>query len=316
MQRTAESVTPLHPDKICDQVSDAILDAYLAQDPKARVAVETMGKGNDLYIVGEITSTAEINIPELARELPLGLKDYDIKVNLSKQSNFIAQGVDTGGAGDQGIMVGYATSETAEMMPKEVVLSRNLARKIFDEEKKVDGKTQVTTEDGEVTAVVASFQNISGDRLREIVKEEFSGIETIHTNPAGDWEVGGFLSDAGLTGRKIAVDSYGPRIPVGGGAFSGKDPSKVDRSGAYMARKIAVELLRSKGANEVYVYLAYSIGIAQPVQAIAVIDGKEEKVSGYDLTPNGIVGLLDLRKPQYFKTAQWGHFGNGFRWDN
>ncbi|MBD3280823.1 methionine adenosyltransferase [Candidatus Dojkabacteria bacterium] len=315
MQRTAESVTRLHPDKICDQVSDAVLDAYLEQDPKARVAVETMGKGNDLYVVGEITSIVEVDIPDLVRELDLGLEGYDIKVNLSKQSGFIAQGVDTGGAGDQGIMVGYATSETEEMMPKEVVLSRRLARKIFNEEKQVDGKTQVTIENDEVIAVVASFQNIAGSRLREIVQEKFPEVKTIHTNPAGNWEVGGFLSDAGLTGRKIAVDSYGPRIPVGGGAFSGKDPSKVDRSGAYMARRVAVDLLKSKGAKEVYVYLAYSIGVARPVQAVALIDGVEEEVTGYDLTPNGIIEFLDLRKPQYFKTAQWGHFGNGFRWD-
>ncbi|MBN1331909.1 methionine adenosyltransferase domain-containing protein [Candidatus Dojkabacteria bacterium] len=315
MQKTAESVTPLHPDKICDQVSDAVLDGYLEQDPKARVALESMGKGNDLYVVGEITSTADVDIPGLIRKLPLGLEDYDIKVNLSKQSTFIAQGVDTGGAGDQGIMVGYATAETEEMMPREVILSRNLARKIFNEEKQTDGKTQVTTENDEVVTVVASFQNISSNKLAEIVRAEFPDAEKIHTNPAGDWQVGGFVSDAGLTGRKIAVDSYGPGIPVGGGAFSGKDPSKVDRSGAYMSRKIAVDFLKSKGAKEVYVYLAYSIGVAEPVQAVAVIDGVEEVVTGYDLRPNGIIEFLDLRKPQYFKTAQWGHFGNGFKWD-
>lgn len=315
MKRTAETVTPLHPDKICDQVSDSIVDAYLALDPKARLAVETMGKGNDLYIVGEITSTAEVDIPTLVRNLDLGLEDFDIKVNISKQSNFIAQGVDIGGAGDQGIMVGYATDETEELMPREVISSRNLARKIFEQEKKTDGKTQVTVEDGNVLAVVASFQNIPATRLREIVSIEFPSVDEVHTNPAGDWEIGGLVADAGLTGRKIAVDSYGPRIPVGGGAFSGKDATKVDRSGAYMARKIAVDYLKSKGAHEVYVYLAYSIGVAEPVQSIAVIDGKEELIKGYDLTPKGIIDFLDLQKPQFAKTAMWGHFGNGFKWD-
>lgn len=315
MQRTAECVTPLHPDKICDQVSDSILDAYLERDSKARVAVETMGKGNDLYIVGEVTSTAEVDIPKLVKNLPLGLEDFDIKVNLSLQSGEIAQGVDTGGAGDQGIMVGYACSETDEMMPKEVIFARRLAQKIFSEEKQVDGKTQVTIENGDVVAVVASFQNIASARLRQIVEKEFPNAKVIHANPAGDWQVGGMVADAGLTGRKIVIDSYGPRIPVGGGAFSGKDPSKVDRSAAYMARKVAVDYLRSKGASEVFVHLAYSIGVAEPVQAVALVDGKEEEVKGYDLRPRAIIEQLDLLKPQYSKTAQWGHFGNGFSWD-
>ncbi len=315
MYKTAETVTPLHPDKICDQVSDTILDHFLKDDPKARVAVETMGKGNDIYIVGEVTSTVELDIPEIVRNAGLGLEDFDIKVNLSQQSGFIAQGVDTGGAGDQGIMVGYATNETRELMPKEVMLSRKLAKKIFDEEKETDGKTQVTIENDQIKTVVASFQNISGTRLKEIVKELYPEVETIHTNPAGDWQIGGLVADAGLTGRKIIVDAYGPRIPVGGGAFSGKDPTKVDRSGAYMARRIAVDYLKTKGANEVYVYLAYSIGVAEPVQAIAVIDGIEESIIGYNLTPKGIIDFLDLQKPQYAQTARWGHFGNNFKWD-
>lgn len=314
MLKTAESVTPRHPDKTCDQISDAILDAYLEQDPMSRVAVEAMGKGNTVYIAGEVTSKADINIEQVIRQLPLGLENYEISVNLTKQSNYIAQGVDTGGAGDQGIMRGYATSETETLIPLEVELSRKLAKRIYQDYPN-DGKTQVTLENNRVKAVVASFQKAKAPDLRAIVLEVFPQAEQIFTNPAGDWEIGGFVSDAGLTGRKIVVDNYGPRIPVGGGAFSGKDPTKVDRSAAYMARKVAVDYLKKKGAQEVLVELAYSIGVREPVQATVIVDGVEETIQGYDLTPAGIIEFLDLRKPQYFKTAQWGHFGNDFKWD-
>jgi len=317
MKKTAESVTPHHPDKICDQISDAILDAYLEKDPTSRVGIETMGKSKSLYIAGEITSNADIKVEELVRNLPFDFQDFKIIVNITKQSSFIAQGVDTGGAGDQGIMKGYATSENDEMIPAEVLLSRRLAQHIY-KYKRTDGKTQITLNNGNIETVVASFQGISAGKLQELIREFFPDLPDnaiIHTNPAGDWAVGGFEADAGQTGRKIIVDNYGPQIPVGGGCFSGKDPTKVDRSAAYMARKIAVDYLRKKGAKEVFVDLAYSIGVAEPVQAIAKIDGAEEQIKGYDLTPIGIINFLDLQKPQYLETAKWGHFGNGFRWD-
>ncbi len=314
MLKTAESVTPKHPDKICDQISDALLDAYLSVDPMSRVAIEAMGKGNLIYIAGEVTSTEDIDITNIVKSLPLGLDNCEINLNLTKQSNYIAQGVDTGGAGDQGIMRGYATSETELLIPSEVELARNLAKRIY-EIYPYDGKTQVTVEDGRVKTVVASFQKAKAADLRAIIPKISPEAEQIFINPAGDWETGGFVADTGLTGRKIVIDNYGPQVPVGGGAFSGKDPTKVDRSAAYMARKIAVDYLRQKGAREVYVELAYSIGVKKPVQATATIDGAEEIIRGYDLTPQGIIEFLDLRKPQYFKTAQWGHFGNNFKWD-
>lgn len=314
MRRTAECVTPRHPDKMCDQISDSILDAYLALDPKARVAIESLGKGNNIYIAGEITSNAEVDIKKVIRGLPLGLENFEISVNVSKQSSFIAQGVDIGGAGDQGIMKGYATNETEEMIPTELALARKLAQHIYNY-KQVDGKTQVTLNNGEIETVVASFQNIDSATLKAKVLEIFPNAQKIFTNPAGDWSVGGFTADAGLTGRKIVIDNYGPRIAVGGGCFSGKDPTKVDRSAAYMARKIAVDYLKKKGAKEVFVELAYSIGVKEPVEAVAVIDGINEDIKGYDLSPLGIIEFLDLRKPQYVETAKWGHFGRGFIWD-
>jgi len=206
------------------------------------------------------------------------------------------------------------------MIPHELYLSREICRYIY-KEFPFDGKTQVTLKDGEIIAIVASFQCAPKADLERLVKAWASlfnhNIENsaLHLNPAGDWNIGGFDADTGLTGRKLAVDNYGPRIPIGGGAFSGKDATKVDRSAAYMARRIAVDLLRKNEANEVYVYLAYAIGVAQPVMATAIIDGKEVEVTGYDLTPAGIVELLDLKKPIFEKTAEWGHFGNGFSWD-
>lgn len=314
MRRTAECVTPRHPDKMCDQISDSILDAYLAIDPKARVAVESMGKGNNIYVAGEITSNADVDIEKIIRELKLGLENFEITINISKQSSFIAQGVDIGGAGDQGIMKGYATSETEEMIPVELANTRKLAQYIYNY-KNVDGKTQVTLHDGKIETVVASFQNIDSATLKKYVLEVFPEAKQIYTNPAGDWAVGGFTADAGLTGRKLVIDNYGPRIAIGGGCFSGKDPTKVDRSAAYMARKIAVDYLKQKGAKEVFVELAYSIGVKEPVEATAIVDGVHEEIKGYDLTPLGIIEFLDLRKPQYAETARWGHFGRDFKWD-
>jgi S-adenosylmethionine synthetase len=319
MMRTAECITPHHPDKICDRVSDAILDACLEQDPASRVAIETLGGHRKIVVMGEITTDAEIDIPAVVRTV---YDDVDnIDVHVVKQSNFISQGVDTGGAGDQGIMVGYACNENEAKIPQELYLARQLCQILY-EEYPFDGKTQVTLDDGVITAVVASFQNASGLELYNRVEEWLddqgyknpSGSVEIHCNPAGDWEVGGFDADTGLTGRKLVVDNYGPRVPIGGGAFSGKDPSKVDRSAAYMARRIAVDYLNKHDAQEVYVYLAYAIGHPAPVQATAIVDGESVTVSEYDLSPIGISSLLDLRTPKYRKTADWGHFGNGFVW--
>lgn len=314
--KTAESVSPKHPDKIADQISDAILDAHITQDPLARVAVDVAGGHGKIFITGEVTSSAkDVGIKAIVTRLA---GDIELIENIARQSPEIAQGVDTGGAGDQGIMVGYATSETPELLPLEVVLSRGLNKYLY-EIWPYDGKTQVTVNNSVITHVVASFQHAPSKRLKIEVIKWLSGFNVpsdvqIFVNPAGDWSIGGFDADAGLTGRKLAVDNYGPRIPVGGGAFSGKDPSKVDRSAAYMARKIAIDYLKSRNAGEVFVRLAYAIGIAEPLEAVVTIDGFEEVVSGYDLTPDGIIKSLNLRRPIYEKTARFGHFGHGFDW--
>jgi S-adenosylmethionine synthetase len=312
--RTAESVSPKHPDKICDQISDAILDAYLTQDSDTRAGVDVAGGHGTVFVTGEVTSKAVgVDIPGIVKRLA---GEVEVVVRMSTQSAEIAQGVDIGGAGDQGIMVGYACSETPEYLPLETVLSRRLNQYIY-QKWPFDGKTQVTLQDGKITSIVASFQNASKSELREAVgqwlsSEELAVYDTIdfHINPAGDWVIGGFEADAGLTGRKLVVDNYGPRIPIGGGAFSGKDPSKVDRSAAYMARKIAVDYLKSKKASEVYVYLAYAIGHDQPLEATVVVDGVEQMVEGYDLSPNGIILALDLKRPIYEEMSRWGHFGH------
>lgn len=318
--RTAESVSPKHPDKLCDQISDAILDAYLSGDANARVAVETVGGHGKVFVVGEVTSRQHPEIEPIVKRIA---GDVAVEVRLVKQSSEIARGVDTGGAGDQGIMVGYATDETSEHLPVETALARSLNQYLF-EKWPFDGKTQVTLRDGELHEIVASFQYAPHDELetavqawartQHYVSKCFAKGQNvkpkIYVNPTGDWEQGGFDADTGLTGRKLVVDNYGPRIPIGGGCFSGKDPSKVDRSAAYMARKIALDYLKRFQAHEVYVYLAYSIGIAEPLEATAVVDGEEKQVEGYDLTPSGIIKLLDLRRPIYEQTAQYGHFGH------
>lgn len=317
--RTAESVSPGHPDKICDQISDAILDAHLTEDPLARVAVDVAGGHGQLLVTGEVTSRAKkVDIPAIVRRLAGNVALIE---NIAAQSAEIARGVDTGGAGDQGIMVGYATRETPELLPFEVVLARSLNQYLY-ERWPHDGKTQVTIQGNEIVSIVASFQLASRSDLEAAVKEwaQAQGCvgsnPVLHINPAGDWDIGGFDADAGLTGRKLAVDNYGPRIPVGGGAFSGKDPSKVDRSAAYIARKIAVDYLRQRSeAKEVFVRLAYAIGVAKPVEATVVIDGVAESVEGYDLTPRGIISALDLRRPIYETTARYGHFGHDFPWE-
>ena len=317
--RTAESVSPKHPDKLCDQISDAILDAYLAQDKDARVAAETCGGHGVDFVTGEITSTAkDIDIEKIVHRI--AGDDIEVHTKIVKQSPEIAQGVDTGGAGDQGIMIGYATDETEELLPREVVLSRHLNEFIY-EKHPYDGKTQITiAPDGTIDSIVASFQNVPKEELEKLVREfiqteNLSGKLELHLNPAGDWSRGGFDADTGLTGRKLIVDNYGPRIPIGGGCYSGKDPSKVDRSAAYMARKIATDYLRSRNAHEVLVRLAYAIGYEQPLEKTVVIDGKPEEIKGYDLTPNGIIKALDLKRPIYEQTARYGHYGHSFPWD-
>ena len=257
--RTAESVSPKHPDKLCDQISDAILDAYLSQDKNARVAAETCGGHGVVFVTGEITSTAkDVDIEKIVHRI--AGDDIEVHTKIVKQSPEIAQGVDTGGAGDQGIMIGYATDETPELLPREVVLSRRLNQFIY-EKFPYDGKTQVTLRpDGELDSVVASFQNASTEELTKLVwdwifksglvkegrsvtyfskqiiddPEKYAPLfeknddVRAYINPAGDWSQGGFDADTGLTGRKLIVDNYGPRIAIGGGCYSGKDPSKVD----------------------------------------------------------------------------------------
>lgn len=318
--RTAESVSPRHPDKLCDQISDAILDAHLKEDPFARVAVDVAGGHGTIFITGEVTSKAtSVDIEAIVRRIvptEKGSAPLEIIECISQQSAEIAQGVNTGGAGDQGIMVGYATNETPELLPLEYVLARNLNKFLY-KQWPYDGKTQVTLKGSVVESVVASFQHAPSPNLRKAVEEwlaqepllqKQATPSTLHINPAGDWHIGGFDADAGLTGRKLAVDNYGPRVPIGGGAFSGKDGTKVDRSGAYAARQIAVDYLKNRHAKEVFVYLAYAIGYPHPVEATVVIDGVEEEVTSYDLTPAGIIDWLALRSPQFEERAQYGHF--------
>lgn len=318
--RTAESVSPGHPDKLCDQVSDAILDAYLAQDSSARVAIETVGGHGKVLVTGEASAKVHVDIAPIVKRLA---GQVDLIENVVRQSPEIARGVDGGGAGDQGIMVGYACAETPELLPLETVLARRLNQNLY-ERWPHDGKTQVTLKNGQVESIVASFQNAPHDDLaaqvltwlrHEPLAKADEGLVKLHANPAGDWNQGGFEADAGLTGRKLVVDNYGPGVAIGGGCFSGKDGTKVDRSGAYMARRIAVDYLNKHRAGEVYCYLAYAIGEAKPVEATVVVDGKQQVVRGYDLSPRGIINYLDLTKPQFEQTARWGHFGHGFTWD-
>ena len=316
MIRTAEFVSPGHPDKICDRISDRILDICLEQDPESRVAIETAGGHGSVHLTGEITTNAELDYESIVKEVS-GIDK--VTHNVVKQSNEIARGVDVGGAGDQGIMVGYACDENDEYVPEEYRLARSLCRYIY-EKFSYDGKTQITIDKyKKITHIVASFQNVSKEELEQLVVEwldyKVDGI-TIHCNPAGDWTQGGFDADAGLTGRKLVVDNYGPRVPIGGGAYSGKDPSKVDRSAAYMARHIAVKELKKQGLRECWVYLSYAIGEKEPLQSTAT-DGKRiwDISDKYPVYPNEIIDYLELKKPIYYETSQWGAYGNGFKWD-
>ncbi|MES2059657.1 MAG: methionine adenosyltransferase domain-containing protein [Patescibacteria group bacterium] len=326
MLRTAESVSIGHPDKICDQISDAILDACLKDDPRSRVAIETMGGHGIISITGELTTKTYVNMRDIAQRVYRDCGNNDqigVNVNVVEQSPEIGAGVDQDGAGDQGIMVGYACSETPEMLPLEVVLSRKLAKAMG----RHDGKSQVTVNNGKVVKVLTSLCT-SGDMsdvtLEETMQREvlphfdgdFEALKKIWMqNPNGEWTIGGFTADTGLTGRKLAVDNYGPNIPVGGGCFSGKDATKVDRSAAYMARRIACDYLKARNAKEVYVHIAYAIGVADPLMAVVDIDGVQEEIKGYDLKPRAIIEFLNLRSPQFRETAKYGHFGNGFTWD-
>jgi len=309
--KTAEFVSPKHPDKVCDIIADTLLDAYLEQDPSSRAAIEAMGGHGLVTVTGEVTSNAKIDPEKIIKGVVN--EDYLLNVKITQQSKFIAQGVDAGGAGDQGIMTGYATRDTDNYMPKEYELARGLCEFLFAKFP-YDGKTQITLADGRVQTAVASFQNTHNDELRAAIRSFIEADEYL-VNPAGEWFSGGFDADSGLSGRKIVVDNYGPEVSVGGGSFSGKDWTKVDRSGAYMARRIAVDLLeKNPGAKTVRTKLAYAIGKKEPVMAAAEIDGVQQAIEGYDLSPKGIYNFLELGKVKFAQAAQWGHFGRGFTW--
>ena len=366
----SESVTEGHPDKVCDQISDAVLDAVLAEDPMGRVACETFVARGLVIVGGEITTKTYIDVDKLVREV---IKDigytrpeyaFDsascaILSAIGRQSPDISQGVDTGGAGDQGIMFGYATRETDELMPLPIMLAHKLTRKLADVRRSgqlsylgPDGKSQVSVEylDGRpvrVDTVVLSTQHgpeildKSGDHITEKSRKEI--IDTVIRpvlgkrlidektrfliNPTGKFVVGGPASDTGLTGRKIIVDTYGGRAPHGGGAFSGKDPTKVDRSACYMARYIAKNVVAAGLASECTVQLAYAIGVAEPVGVYFDTHGTGAAEEGrieaavrrlFPMTPKGIIDTLKLRRPIYRQTAAYGHFGRtekGFEWE-
>lgn len=318
--KIAEAVSKAHVDKVCDQISDAILDEYLKGDAKSRVAIETAAGHGMLFIVGEVTSKVKVEESMVAKKV---LKENgcnkDIKMAISmieKQSPNIAKGVASGGAGDQGIMIGYACRENEALIPQELYIARELIKKLpkgFGP----DTKTQVAIDDsGKIDSIVISAQHqpeASYKPLEELA-ESYSP-KKYFINPTGSFTLAGFNADSGLTGRKIVQDAYGPRIPVGGGAFSGKDGTKVDRSAAYIARKIAVDYLNKFCAKEVLVKIGYSIGVAEPILTEALVDSKEIKIKGYDLRPPAIIEFLGLDKPIFYKTAQNGHFGHNFAWD-
>jgi S-adenosylmethionine synthetase len=360
---TSESVTEGHPDKIADQISDAVLDEVMKQDPKGRVACETLVTTGLAVVAGEITTTAHIDYDDLVRKTIQGVGyddaryGYDsgtcaVMCTVKRQSPDIAMGVDTGGAGDQGLMFGFACDETPELMPMPIQLAHQLTFRLSEvrKSKKVDflrpdGKSQVTIEyrNGKpfrVDAVVISTQHsdtVSNDDLRNAVLEHvikpvvpvamLDKNTKYYINPTGRFVIGGPMGDAGLTGRKIIVDSYGGYSRHGGGAFSGKDPSKVDRSACYMARYIAKNVVAAGLATKAEVQLAYAIGIAEPVSVMVDSFGtatiSEEKITEvvretFKLTPKAIIETLDLRRPIYKDTAAYGHFGRkgaGFTWE-
>jgi S-adenosylmethionine synthetase len=360
---TSESVTEGHPDKIADQISDAILDAILAQDPVGRVACETLVTTGLAIIAGEITTSCYVDFPRIVRDT---IKDvgytrakfgFDSETcavlsSIHEQSPDIAQGVDPGGAGDQGLMFGYACTETDELMPLPIMLAHKLVKGLSCARRdgvldylRPDGKSQVTVEYEKgkpvrVDTVVVSTQHsasVENERLREDITDKIvnrvipSGMRDDKTriliNPTGRFVVGGPHGDAGVTGRKIIVDTYGGAAPHGGGAFSGKDPTKVDRSACYMARYVAKNVVAAGLADRCMVQLAYAIGVAEPVSVLIDTFGtgqaSDEKISdavraNFRLTPRGIIETLDLRRPIYRKTAAFGHFGRNepeFTWE-
>ncbi|HEX3544663.1 MAG TPA: methionine adenosyltransferase [Candidatus Acidoferrum sp.] len=360
---TSESVTEGHPDKIADQISDAVLDEVMRQDPMGRVACETLVTTGLAVVAGEITTTAHVNYDELVRETIRGVGydrakyGYDsetcaVMCTVKRQSPDIAMGVDTGGAGDQGLMFGFACDETEELMPMPIQLAHRLTHRLADirKQKKVnflrpDGKSQVTIEyrngrPARIEAVVISTQHddkVSNEELRDVITTQvikpiipaamLDSKTKYHINPTGRFVIGGPMGDAGVTGRKIIVDSYGGYSRHGGGAFSGKDPSKVDRSACYMARYIAKNIVAAGLARKAEVQLAYAIGVAEPVSVMVDAFGtetvSEEKITKlirefFSLTPKGIIEALDLRRPIYKPTAAYGHFGRtgpGFTWE-
>ena len=361
---TSESVTEGHPDKIADQISDAILDACLEQDPLSRVACETLTCTGLVVVAGEITTQAYVDFQTLVRETvrEIGyddaLKGFDCNTcgvisTINRQSPDIAQGVDTGGAGDQGMMFGYATNETPELMPTPISLAHRLAEKLTEVRKngklpylRPDGKSQVTVEYDSnyrpvrVNAVVISTQHaedVGNEQLRKeileqvikaVIPAELLDAKTkYHINPTGRFVIGGPMGDTGLTGRKIIVDTYGGMGRHGGGAFSGKDPTKVDRSAAYMARYVAKNIVAAGLAERCEVQLAYAIGVAEPVSVRIDTFGtgtvSEQRLielvrENFQLTPKGIIESLNLRRPIFKKTAAYGHFGRSgesFTWE-
>ncbi|MDE2906397.1 MAG: methionine adenosyltransferase [Acidobacteriota bacterium] len=360
---TSESVTEGHPDKIADQVSDAVLDAVLAQDPTGRVACETLVTTGLVVLAGEVTTTCTSDFAGVARQAVSDVGytrakyGFDAETcavvsSLHGQSPDIALGVDPGGAGDQGLMFGYACSETPELMPLPIMLSHHLVRALSEVRRsgtidylRPDGKSQVTVEyDGDtpvrIDAVVVSSQHSDADaieRIREdvtnlvirrVIPDNLIDADThIYVNPTGRFVTGGPHGDSGVTGRKIIVDTYGGMAPHGGGAFSGKDPTKVDRSASYMARYIAKNCVAAGLADRVQLQLAYAIGVADPVSVLVETFGTgklaEERISGlvrdhFALTPRNIIDSLDLRRPIYRQTAAFGHFGRTepeFTWE-
>ena len=370
---TSESVTEGHPDKLCDYISDSVLDSYLEKDKNARVACETVAGKGEIYITGEITSTANVNIEEVARnaikeigydnsKLDMDYKTCSIKTNISKQSPDIAMGVDSSledkkgekvdseGAGDQGIMFGFACDETEELMPLPISLAHKLAKRLSQVRKekiidylRPDGKVQVTVEYEDanpirVDTIVVSTQHKDGidlEILKKDIKEKvidkvipiklLDNNTKYFINPTGRFVIGGPLGDSGLTGRKIIVDTYGGYARHGGGAFSGKDATKVDRSAAYMARHIAKNIVANKLAKKCEIQFSYAIGVAKPVSVYVDTFGTNtipeeeiiEKINKkFDLTPRGIINYLDLQKPIYRQTTNYGHFGKeNLKWE-
>src|SRR6266581_4572778 len=360
---TSESVTEGHPDKIADQISDAILDAVLRDDPMGRVACETLVTTGLAFIAGEISTKTYVDLPSIARQTikEIGYTrakfgfDYEtcaVISSIDPQSSDIAQGVDTGGAGDQGLMFGYAVRETEEFMPLPLTLAHRLVMRLSEARRKgqmdflrPDGKSQVTVEyEGtrpiSVETVVVSTQHAEAIKhpelkeaiIEEIIKPSIPGNlltkkTKFHVNPTGRFVIGGPQGDTGVTGRKIMVDSYGGSAPHGGGAFSGKDPTKVDRSASYMSRYIAKNIVAAGLAERALVQLAYAIGVADPVSVMVHTEGTgaipEERITAivrdhFTLTPRGIIDELALRRPIYKKTAAFGHFGRTepeFTWE-